>query len=335
MESMDYLRYNLYDNLESGKDLERLFEVLCTVKDGKGKNCIITAVSVVANPDFERIKKDSFENYYYEPFTTTLNKYDKNSDTFRLWQQGIDSNLFVPEFHGREHLNVSAWMKKLRSGHEKTLKAFEEGVWGIAPDLTSKPLIENQAAFQISDISDLEQHKEILTEGLDLFERIFGFRARYFVPPNGPFNNSLNSLLAQKGIKYRSASKIQNECIGPGKYRKVVHWLGQKDPNGIRYITRNCFFEPSGHPEIEWIDTCLREIDAAFKWKKPAIISSHRVNYIGSLYQENSDGCLKKLRTLLMEIVKRWPDVEFMSTSDLGNLIAGKISEDNPLLNEG
>lgn len=331
LESMDYSRYNLYDNLEGREDLERLFEVLSGVRDKNGNHCVITAISVVANPDFTRIKQDDFQNYYYEPFTVTLNKYNRSSNTFKLWQEGILNQLFVAEFHGREHLNVTAWMKLLKNKDYKTCKAFNEEMWGIAPEMTSLPLTEIQAAFQITDMSDLQKHREILIDGLDLFEKIFGYRARYFVPPNGPINNSLNKIIADKGIRFRSASKIQNECIGPGKYRKVVHWLGKRDTSGIRYMTRNCFFEPSGHPEIEWIDTCLSEVAAAFRWGKPAIISSHRVNYIGSLYPENRDDNLQKLKELLRIIIKTWPDVEFMTTTDLGNLIAGEPPEQRRL----
>ena len=30
-----------------------------------------------------------------------------------LWRQGIDERLFVPAFHGREHLSVTRWLKAL------------------------------------------------------------------------------------------------------------------------------------------------------------------------------------------------------------------------------
>jgi len=323
LRSIDYERYNLYDTLEGSEDLENLFDVLTKVKDKNGKHCVITAVSVVANPDFAKIRQDNFQNYFYEPFTSTLERYNGRSRTFNVLKEGIKSNLFIPEFHGREHLNIAAWMSLLKMNHEKTHKAFEEEMWGFVPDLTPEPVIENQAAFYITDPAELNSHAEILSSGLDLFEEIFGYRASYFVPPNGPFNNSLNKLLAEKGIRFRSTAKIQNECIGHGRYRKVVHWLGQYDPSGITYITRNCFFEPSGHPEIDWIDTCLSEISAAFRWKKPAIISSHRVNYIGGLYPANRDNSLKKLAILLDTIIRQWPDVEFMTTTTLGKLIAG------------
>jgi hypothetical protein len=166
----------------------------------------------------------------------------------------------------------------------------------------------------------LVYQKSVIYEGLHLFRELFGYEAEYFVPPNGPFNNSLNKTLAENGIRYRCASKIQNEPLGFGKKKKVVHYLGQKEKNGIRYITRNCFFEPSQKGK-DWVDSCLNDIKIAFRWHKPAIISSHRVNYIGALNPVNRDTGLNQLSVLLKQISKNWPDVEFMTTPQFGKLM--------------
>ena len=71
----------------------------------------------------------------------------------------------------------------------------------------------------------------------------------------------------------------------------------------------------------DWVDSCLNDIDIAYRWKKPAIISSHRVNYIGALDSGNRENGLSKLNQLLKEIVTRWPDVEFMTSAELGDLM--------------
>ena len=72
------------------------------------------------------------------------------------------------------------------------------------------------------------------------------------------------------------------------------------------------------------MDSCLSEIEISFKWKKPAIISSHRVNYVGGLSLKNRDNGLIQLEKLLIMITKKWPDVEFMTSNELGYLIEGK-----------
>jgi len=323
LRSRDAERYNLYDSLASKTDLEELFNILMSFKDSRGNYPVFTAVTVVANPDFEKIKKADFKEYYFEPFTETLKSYKGCENSFDLWKKGIEEKLFIPQMHGREHLNVLMWLRALRNGDKNTIIAFNEGMWGFVPDHNTLPGIYFQQAFLPDNPAEIELHKKVIIDGLNLFEKIFGFRAKYFVPPNGLFNNSLNKTLLENGIKYRSSSKIQKEPLGNGKYRKVIHWLGQKDRNGIRYITRNCVFEPS-QPGRDWIDSCLNDIKIAFRWHKPAIISTHRVNYIGALRLENRDRGLRQLNLLFTEITKRWPDIEFMTTPELGKIISSK-----------
>ena len=64
--------YCKYDSLATSSDLERLFEVLCSVKDKNGNPAIITANTLSANPVFEKIEASGYKEYYYEPFTVTL-----------------------------------------------------------------------------------------------------------------------------------------------------------------------------------------------------------------------------------------------------------------------
>jgi hypothetical protein len=209
-------------------------------------------------------------------------------------------------------------MRALKNNDKDTLRAFDQGVWGFN---NKHPLhISYQAAFDLELTDDLATQEEIIRDGLQLFEKIHGFKAEFFVPPNGPFNNSLEKVAAEHGIRFMSAAKIQREVLGAGKTRKVLHWLGQRNKYGQRYITRNCFFEPSD-PAKDWVDACLAEIAIAFRWRKPAVISSHRVNYIGGLDPANRDRGLQQLNALLRRIVQNWPDVEFKTSVELGNMM--------------
>lgn len=318
LNSYDAGRYNMNDTLASESDLEKLFEILSRHTDSEGREVVFTPITIVANPDFDRIKKDNFTHYYLEPFIETLRKLPGCEGSFNLWKKGIEKRLFVPQMHGREHLNIIAWMKSLNAGEEHARLAFDEQVTGFVP--MKYPQNDYQAAFLFWEPVELEYHEKVLVEGLRIFENLFGYKAEYFVPPNGPFNNRLNKILVENGIKYRSASKIQKEPIGHGKVKRIPHWLGQKDNTGLTYITRNCFFEPN-QPGKDWVGSCINDIRIAFRWHKPAIISSHRVNYMGSLNPSNRDNGLRQLDTLLKEIIKFWPDVIFMTTPELGKLI--------------
>jgi len=312
-------RYNLSDTLASSDDLAMLFDVLRKHKDHLGNPAVFTAVAVVANPNFEKIEASKFTEYHYEPFTETLKRYKRES-AIELWEQGIKENVFYPEFHAREHLNTQVWLRMLQQKDEHTLAGFNEGFWGFK---AKTPFgINYQAAFDLETKTDLSLQEESIVSGLKLFETIHGYKAQFFVPPNGPFNNILEEVAKREGIKYIGASKVQLEPQGKGQIKKRYHWLGKENKQGQTYLTRNAFFEPNA-PGKDWVASCLDDIHHAFLWKKPAVISSHRTNYIGGLSIENRKLGLEKLDILLTEVRKRWPDVEFITSTKLGEIIRG------------
>lgn len=323
----DLNHYNTNDALESNADMEQMFDTLTRFRDKNGNHPVITGVNVVANPVFDKIRQNGFNEYIYEPYTETLKRYPDHNKVYDYWKEGINNRLMVPIFHGREHLNVQRWLRTLRSGHKSTLLAFDCGVTGIYNGINGEPIPDFQAAFDIDTADDLPYLKEVIKSGLDLFEQLYGYRSTYFVPTNGPFNNSLEKDLSDEGVRYINSGKIQREPLGQGQYRKNYRHIGKQNSLGQIYLTRNCFFEPSSTESPasrDWIDTCLHEIEIAFRWHKPATISSHRVNYIGYLHPENRERSHRKLTELLSRMLKRWPDIEFMTSMELGDLIAGK-----------
>jgi hypothetical protein len=196
--------FNKFDSLATTQDISGLFEVLTSVKDKLDRPAVITPLAVVANPDFEKIRDSGFTTYYYEGFTDTIRRYKGCENSFKLWQEGINGRLFVPQFHGREHLNVKVWMRALTSGNKVARTGFDHCFWGMSTQHEPDIGLEFQAAFDFSDPSDLIYHTEVITTGLELFKDLFGYKASYFVPPNGPFSSGLEKHLSDNGIKYLS-----------------------------------------------------------------------------------------------------------------------------------
>jgi len=316
-------RMNRWDTLATVTDLSDLFEVLGRHKDKDGKPAVLTPVTITGNPDFERIKGDDFEHYYYEPFTRTLDRYyGEGNEILEVWKEGVENGIFQPQFHGREHLNVAEWMRALQRNDKKTRLGFDHGFWGFKLNGSNDaPIDSYQAAFDLYDPDDLDIQSVSITEGLNLFESIFGYKATFFVPPNGPFNNTLEETAAREGIKYVSKSKMQTEPLGHGKTRNVYHKLGKINNFGQTYLTRNCIFEPSLEGK-DWVDSCLNDINIAFNMHKPAVISTHRVNFIGVLEESNRSRGLKQLDQLLSSVTKKWPEAEFISSAQLGDIIS-------------
>jgi len=109
----------------------------------------------------------------------------------------------------------------------------------------------------------------------------------------------------------------QHQPIGSGSFTTIPHSFGSRNKFGQIYNVRNCTFEPVTNRNSDWIDKNLARMRASFLLGKPAIISTHRLNYIGYIDQNNADFGLRNLDMLLKKMLNVWPDIEFASTPDL------------------
>lgn len=324
---VDNCPYCRYDSLASEEDLSALFDILTSFKDKNGNHPVITANSVVANPDFGKIKDSGFQEYYYEKFTDTLKKYPNHAHSFELWKEGMRSNIFHPQFHGREHLNVLFWMESLKRGDEITIKAFEEEVWGMEFYFDGEPRTNFMAGLDYVRKKDEQFLKQSIIEGMNIFNQSFGYYSKSFIANCYIWDDYIERILKKEGVVYLQGSPFQSYplFIQKNKNKKgKYHYTGEKNKYNQKYLVRNCFFEPSQYPKIDWVDNCMKRINIAFRWHKPAIISMHRLNVIGSICKENQYRGLKSLKELLNDIKKKWPEVEFMTSVQLGDLMSEK-----------
>lgn len=312
---VDKSPYCRFDALESNLDMEHLFDLLLAFKDYKGNHPIITANTVVANPDFDAINANSFEKYYYEPFTETLKRYPKHDRVYDLYKEGINEGFFFPQFHGREHVNVEAWMNLLRTNLDFQF-AFKYEMWGLSNDVFPK-MRSIQAAF---DSQNEEFLNKAVKSGLKLFNAMFDYKSESFIANNFIWSISLEKTLAENGVKHLQGMKYQklpSEKNYPSKL--IRHNLGERNKLDQIYSIRNCSFEPS--IDGSGYGKTVKEIENAFYWNKPAIISTHRINFIGSLDEENQKKNAIEFKELINIILKKWPEVEFMNTTTLDSII--------------
>jgi hypothetical protein len=320
---LDNGHFTRFDTLADKEDLERLFGVLQSVSDKLGKPAMMTLVSNVANPDFDKIRESGFKEYYLEPFTTTLQKYGRHPDTFSLWKQGIEKGIFVPELHGREHIAVQWWMQKLREGDEVVHKAFNHGFVAVRTSGLPEAVSQFRPEFYFNDTSQIPFLEQSVREGAEMFTSLFGYRPTAFVPSNDIFHPMLEPAFAKTGIPFLYAGHRRLNYNKDGTVSRSRHTFGQESPLGFRYYMRNCAFEPAAKG-YQGIALTLSQIRAAFRWHKPALISSHRVNFVGGIDPANREKGLTELKLLLHGIVKEWPEVEFMSSRELLSLVRSR-----------
>lgn len=304
------------DALASQDDLEKLFEVLAKYKGGDGKPAVITANAIMANPDFEKIKANDYQEYFWEPFTETFKRYPKHQNNLALWKQGMGDKVFRPQYHGREHLNIKRWIKALQLKDETILTSFDKQT-----TYSGNGDYSFMEAYDWDLPEDINEHKTIIADGLKIFEEHLGFTPKSFIAPCYNWDTKLEPFLAEQGIEWIQSLRSQLQPTGVfNEYKAIRHSFGQEQ-NGLRYNIRNCFFEPSMLPQKDWVNGCLAQIQAAFMFSKPAVICSHRINFIGFINPNNGERGLNDLDQLLKAIVKKWPEAKFITTDELSNYI--------------
>ena len=309
-----------FDAVETREDLEALFETLSSVVDRDGRNPVFTAYALSANPDFGRMGKE--RSYAYEILTQTFQRLAATQPhayegTWKLWQEGMQRGLLRPQFHGREHFNIPLLGEKLRRRdrdiEENLAVESLAGLSGV-PDM---PGVAFTQAFGLSDLSQLDQQREIIAEGLKLFEQIFGFASATFAPPGLKLHKSLDEYVWSLGVASIDKPFYGRQPAGKGRTRRSINFLSPPRKDRVGKIVRTLSFEPGSGIKPDPIGAALREIEVAFRWRKPAIISSHRVNYAGHIDPANRKKGLSQLSQLLGAIKKSWPDVRFVSIDEL------------------
>lgn len=319
-------RFDHFDALDTRKDYELLFEVLQSVKDKNNKPAVFTTYAMPTNVDFEKtLNKGEFVAEDLDKAYHSLSQQEPEifEGTFSLLKEGISKGFLRPQFHGREHLNILAFNRLLKDKNAELLSNLELRCLAGVPNHQELPKVSFNEAFSFWDTSEIEAHKSIIKDGLSRFKQVYGYKPTTFTPPAMLIHPELYAFVESLGITAIDKPRVHQVHLGKGKYQKEKNVLGvQKGQNHVT-IVRNCMFEPNSR-NIDWVNFTFNQIKAAFFWGKPAIISSHRVNFCGHIDPENRKKGLNDLQALLEKVIKTWPDIEFVGVDDLSNIIREK-----------
>lgn len=323
--------FESYDSLASSEDLELLFDLLLSFKDEKGNHPVITANCVVANPDFTKIAADNFEKYHFELIQETFNKYPLHKNNLSIWKMAQMEGVFHPQFHAREHVNVSKFMKALRQEDEDVHFAFNHNMAGnIKKGKVNSGNHYVEASYYENESDKLDK-LNIFLEGLDIFERTFGYKSESFIPTNYTWNRDFDKAIAIQGVRFIQGQRTMRE---PNFTKDIRYhrFQGIKNKSGLINLVRNVSFEPTVMNLNNQVESTLLNMSAAFRMKKPAIISSHRINYVGFIDNKNRDNSLRLLKEIVTLALQKWPDIEFVTSDQLGNIISDDYKKRESLI---
>lgn len=318
-------RFDAYDTLETRADLEALYEVLVSVKDQRGRPAVFTPFALPCNIDFERMAEEDYAIYRYELLPATYAKLavrdpQAYAGAWELWQEGIAQGLMAPQFHGREHLNLKVFEEKLDRRDREVLTALQNRCYTSISG-SDASTIGWTAAFSFFQLQDTEAFPAILREGVEAFASVYGYRPSVFTPPAQQFPPHLEPLLPSLGLVHLDKPFYRARHLGGGKFRREFNFSGKNRHTGGTTLVRNVVFEPTDPRSSDWVAYALKQIETAFFWNRPVIISSHRVNFCGHIDPQNRKKGLDALGELLKKVAKTWPDVEFIAVEKLAQIV--------------
>jgi len=312
---VDSCPYSKFDSLESPEDFECLYDVLLRFRDFNGFHPKFTTNFLVTNPNYEKIRESDYTQYYFEGIEDTYLRY--GYATKRLIDLGIKENLIYPQLHGREHLNTPMWLDLLEQNMDVRLAA-DTGLYLLSFANISSIKLPYLASFMPYKSDYLKNHLSILQDSYKLFVSFFHNQPKSFVAPVYVWHNEMAKEL--NGLGIRSIQGLFRK-VNFGENAKRINTTNRTfnkvDSFGNVNLVRNCFFEPSLDQHKDWISEVLHQIEIAFMFNRPAVICSHRLNYIGSINSPNRKSNLKSLNDLLTRILAKWPNVEFLSSDQL------------------
>lgn len=317
-------RFDLFDSLESRQDLEELYEVLNSVRDKNNNPGIFTPFAVCANINFEKLIATDYENLEIEPLDITYSKLsllmpDSYRGAWDLWKYGINEGFIRPQYHGREHFNWVFLKSELEKNNSVLKKVLSRKSYSFQDD-TNYPHISYTATFDFSSKNELKNLKEIAIDGINRFENLYGYRPIHFMAPTSKVHGEILQSISSEGVSFVDQARVQIQHQGDGVYNKVRNFTGKINQYGQTILVRNIVFEPNIN--VKALEDAKKQITAAFRMGKPAIVSSHRVNFSGHIDESNRRKSLTSLKSLLIWAVKKYPDIEFMGSDDLCKIIA-------------
>ncbi|MBI1799834.1 MAG: hypothetical protein HYR73_09140 [Candidatus Eisenbacteria bacterium] len=299
--------------LESAADVKELSDLLLEFRGGDGFPPVWQANTVMASPDWARLAPPGFE-------CASLPLIDYPSAPGRWARPGLwgevtrarEAGVWWPELHGLHHLPETAWLTALRRGDDDARRAFEQ----------QSPVCRAVAESGEYDASEpLELRRHNLDGAVRRFRTLFGRGPDSFCPPDYRWDDAVEACALELGVTAFQGRAERTHGVLP----HVRHFLARfcfPDLEGDRfYLPPRIAFEPGAAGEGAarlGVDAAHRGIRAAWALRQPAIVSSHRTNFVQVDAARGAAG-RERLRELITRLVDE--GATFLTDAELRSLI--------------
>lgn len=296
------LRRYTPSTLEDETYLRNLFDILLNHKGGDGRHVVFQPNYIMGNPNFTAIRDNNFTKYVDIPLNVGYSPRWQRKGVITKAKEGYELGIWYPELHDRSHLNYKRWLSDLRNNNQDTLDSYENEM-----RITGNGMV---IGCEFPSEMNYSEAKDNTLIAIDRFESVFGYKPHSIIAPNYCWSKQHEKAWRDSGISIVQAKKsfIKELC----RFRIPFYM-----PN-MNYLKRNCHFEVADGNEDEWKDT-YKQIVTIWSKDEPAIVSTHRVNFV-TLNSSALSNNLNQLDALLTEIEVTHPTAVYITDFELFEL---------------
>ena len=289
-----------HDALETGEDLNKLFDLLESFKGKFELPPVITANFITHNVDYS-----SPDELRFIPVSNGFNM--GSEDVRSLYRAGIKEKYIFPQLHGFSHYNLSGLTEYFNSDEGK--EAFRNKFF------VARSTIRGNLTFLHGEFSKENSEAHKISEASEEFKNFFGFYSGSIIPPTFILDDNQIHFIKENNITLVQSS---NRLTRSNKKRyRFPHFQKMR---GLFWSVRNARLDI--HPEYNFKhEQCMKSIETAFRYNSPAVIDFHRVNFAGKYKPEYRDETMKELKLLFNGIYKKWPEAKFIHTQKLNDIL--------------
>jgi hypothetical protein len=298
--------------------LGEIAELLESFADRDGHHPVMTLGIVLATADGGKtLASGSYARQVISPGT--------HAALLEVIRSGVDSGVFSVQLHGMEHFwppaimtacrtdnAVADWLRDAPAARTEDLPAPLQSRWVDASSLPALPL----AADAI---------RQAVREETGIFRELFGRLPAVAVPPTFIWNAGVEHAWAACGVGAiitPGARYESRDANGRPAGRGDLLYNGQSGDGNVIYLVRDVYFEPAfGHTA----DRALAALEDRTELGRPALFETHRFNFLATDQDKNRS--MMELRRLLQLALERFPDVAFLSSGELADILAKRPPE--------
>jgi len=287
--------------------LNRLTKTLSAYRDSMGRHPVMTIAINLAIADGPKI---GLTDQYHR---IMLNHQDQLPNLQAI-TAGIQSGIFSPQLHGREHYwpsalmssdnsDVQAWLRQVEPQLVEKLPSHLQSRWIDATTLPSKQL----------DVGMIEEAAE---EECAIYSVVTGKPARVAVPTTFVWNDAVEEAWSNHGVEFVVTPGVRFSCRdadGMPSCRGTSIRNGDSG-KGVTYLVRNDYFEPEKGHSAEHAMMALKQKTSQ---ARPCLLETHRSNFIG----DSAEKAFAELDSLMRKAITIFPDLRFMDALELGKAV--------------